>query len=545
MTRAAAALCLLCTAAFAAEGAQPQEGQGIYLEGLLPSGGTLKASRDLGLTVEGREAACVFCHQRSGLGTAEGGLLVPPVTGRFLFRARAHEAAPGDEPLPFVEGAQNREPYTDETLARVIREGIDAQGRKLGPVMPRYPLTDAEMAALIAYLKELGSGGTPGVTDSILHLATVVTPDADPQTSRAMLEVLEAFVEQKNRFPLKPSPKMRTSAKTQYSKYMYMANRRWQLHVWELTGPAETWRAQLRQRMAKEPVYALLSGLAGSTWAPVHAFCEEEGVPCLFPNVEAPGAAEQDFYSLYFSQGVLLEAGLIARSLRPLAGNGPLLVEQIFRAHDSGEAAAKALAAALSGSGLSTHETALEGAPGKQLPQLLKKWSAQKDGKRRALVLWLRPADLAALAAVPAPPGEVFLSGLLGGLERSPVPAAWRAKAHLAYPVDLPSRRSVRLDYALGWFSFRKIPLVAEKVQVDTWLACSLLSEVLNKMADNFARPYLIEQLQPMLDHRILTGYYPRLSLANNQRFASKGGFLVHLADDGRTVSPEGDWVVP
>jgi hypothetical protein len=339
---------------------------------------------------------------------------------------------------------------------------------------------------------------------------------------------------------------MWTSGHTQYSKSMYMANRRWKLHVWELSGPARTWRAQLEKHLAAEPVYAVLSGLAGSNWAPVHAFCEEHGIPCLLPNVEVPVVAEHDFYPMYFSKGVLLEAELVAQAIlgpdeRPEAG---AIVEQVYRAGDSGAAAAAALAADLTAHGVTVRRTVLPaGAPGRGVAAALRRATR---GKAAAQVLWLRPADLAALGDVAPGAATVYLSGLMGGLERAPLPAAWRARAVMAYPMDLPDRRGVRLDYALGWFAFRHIPVVAEQVQVDTYLACSVLADVLHRMADNIARPYLLEELQSMLEHRLVTGYYPHLTLAANQRFASKGGYLARFRDPaGATLVAASDWTVP
>jgi hypothetical protein len=522
-------------------------GEAIYRRGVLGSGAPLEGRRDGGLVTRGADASCVSCHQRSGLGSAEGRISIPPITGEYLFHPRA--ADPSRPALPYVESVRgDREPYTDETLARAIREGVDPDGRPLNWLMPRFALGDADMAKLIGYLKALGARQVPGVTDTVLHFATIITPDADPVRRAGMLDVLEHFFAEKNRFPLKPSPAMWTSARTQYSKGMYMANRHWQLHVWDLTGPASTWGAQLEQRLAAEPVYAVLSGLGGTNWAPVHQFCEQHAIPCLLPNVEVPVVAERDFFPLYFSKGVLLEAQLIAQGLlgpdgRPAVG----AVEQVYRAGDSGEAAAGALAAELAGRGIRVHGTVLRaGAVGRAVTAALHAAVRRGEGQGRALVLWLRPADVAALGDVPPAAATVYLSGLMGGLEGAPVPPAWREHALMTYPLDLPDRRGVRLDYPLGWFAFRHIPVVAEQVQVDTYLACSLLAEVLHGMADNFARPFLVEQLQAMLEHRIITGYYPHLTLASNQRFASKGGYVVHFRDPvGTALVAEGDWIVP
>jgi hypothetical protein len=163
-----------------------------------------------------------------------------------------------------------------------------------------------------------------------------------------------------------------------------------------------------------------------------------------------------------------------------------------------------------------------------------------------AVILWLRADDLAALPPAPPDLAAVYVSGLMGQLERAPLPASWRSRAWLTYPFDLPEQRKVRMDFPLGWFRVRGVRVVAERVQADTYLACVILSETLGHMLDSFVRDYLVERLEMLLSHRLVNGYYPRLGLAPGQRFASKGGYLVRFAGpEGSRVAADGAWIVP
>ncbi len=525
----------------AAEQPASPAGEALYDRGVLGSGAPLLGTRADAEPLVGEQAACINCHRRSGLGSKEGRTLIPPITGQFLFHPPAGQL--GDVDTPFIPGARlDHAPYTEQTLARALREGIDSEGRPLSALMPRFALNDADLGALTGHLRALDRRHIPGVSSTELHFATIVTPDADPVKRAAVEGVLQQFIADRNAAPRgQAALSMQISGATQYAKSMFKVNRTWVLYVWELEGPASTWRAQLEARIAAQPVFAVLSGIGGRTWAPVSEFCEAHALPCLFPNVEAPPAdADRHFDTLYFSRGVLLEADLIATGLGRPGAPAVKRVRQVYRADDVGEAGAAALATVLEARGIAVSNRVLKRAgTGGTVAD-----AVRGLGEDEALVLWLRGADLAALASAPAPSAPVYVSGQMGGLERAPLPADWRGRVQLTYPFDLPERRRVRVDYALGWFRIRKLPVVAEQVQADTYLACGLVAENIKHMVDAFIPDYLVERMEDMVEHRIITGYYPRLALGAHQRFASKGGFLARFDGPGRVV-PEGDWITP
>ncbi|HET7756977.1 MAG TPA: hypothetical protein VFK87_06955 [Steroidobacteraceae bacterium] len=528
-------------------------GESLYLRGVLSTGEPLRGERASAPGVEGAAAACVNCHRRSGLGQLEGVAPVPPITARYLYRPRTayrppHEDSgelPGAVPEPGARPEvleQARGAYTDTTLARAIREGVGVDGHRLSFLMPRFRIDDADMASLIAYLNRLSQRPSPGVGDTTLAFATIITPDADPLKRRGMLDVLRHFFGQGNVFMAGKGPP------PQYSHRFTPTPHRWQLNVWELTGAPESWEAQLDGRLKEEPVFAVISGLGGKTWEPIHRFCESSGVPCLFPNVDLPVVAEQDFYEIYFSQGVLLEARLIAERLRSPAGTGAgapagsRRLVQVYRRGDNGENAAGALRRAPAPSVPEAVDHVLEPEAD---PARVRE--AQEDVRQDdVIVLWLRPPDLGALPAQPPAAAAVFVSGVMGGLERAPLAPGWRAVARMTYPFALPDQRRVYMDFSLGWMRFNGVPVVDELTQSNTYLACMITAEAVRIMGEDLLRDHLVETLEMHVGTRLVNGYYPRLELAPGQSFASKGGFLVRFAEpQGTRLIADGEWSVP
>src|SRR5450631_282480 len=167
-------------------------GEALYRAGTLISGQPLRAHRDHDQVLAGIDAACANCHRRSGLGTVEGRIVLPPIDSRALFHPGTH-AWPGADGSEGHASARNLSAYDDTALARALRDGVGADGRTLDYLMPRFELDRSNMAALIGYLHQLGDKPAPGVEDETLHFATIVTPDADPVASGAMIDVLQQF----------------------------------------------------------------------------------------------------------------------------------------------------------------------------------------------------------------------------------------------------------------------------------------------------------------------------------------------------------------
>ena len=79
---------------------------------------------------------------------------------------------------------------------------------------------------------------------------------------------------------------------------------------------------QLAAYYAKNPVFAVLGGISNGSWQPIHDFCEEMRLPCLFPITDFPVVSETGWYTYYFNKGYYQEGEAVARYLNRL-GNLP------------------------------------------------------------------------------------------------------------------------------------------------------------------------------------------------------------------------------
>jgi len=517
-----------CAAGLASAG-DPALGERIYQQGILPSGQPLQASLQQGLPLSGAKAACSACHRRSGFGVGEGYTPIRPITGRYLFR---DANAPHPRLLPISSPSPALRPaYSEASLARTLRTGIDTAGRSLAGMMPRYQMSEDDVGHLVAYLRTLSVAPDPGVSDADIHFATIVDASADPGQRLAMLEILQAYFRDKNAGTRLESERARRAPWDQARTYK--AYRRWQLHVWTLKGKPETWPEQLAAYYRQQPVFAVLSGVGAGDWQPVHDFCDQTRLPCLFPNVDQT-PQEQSQYALYLSRGLAMEAEALAAHLVRENIDGPIV--QVFR--DDTAATAQAFRQALTAAGkadLSDRLVAAGATPDAGY------WQEIRNLKPAALVLWLKNPDLAALASLAPTPGRLYLSSRLAG--QPALPDALAEQAALVYPWELPARLAPNLLRLHAWLRMKRIAPRNDPIQANTFYAVTLAGMAIPDLVDDYSRDYFIERIEHGVEYALAPSTFPHPSLGPGQRFASKGSYVVRQTPDG--LQPLGDWIVP
>ena len=102
--------------------------------------------------------ACAGCHGVDGRGRTEGVTAFPPVRWSDL-------SASG--------------PYTKESFARALTEGVTPDGRALAQSMPRFHVEPDVLASLIDHLKALDTSDRAGVTATQIRVAMSGNADLD------------------------------------------------------------------------------------------------------------------------------------------------------------------------------------------------------------------------------------------------------------------------------------------------------------------------------------------------------------------------------
>ena len=547
-------------------------GERMYRDGLLPSGEPMQAVIRDDVKVSSDAFSCVSCHLRSGIGSMEGQVLTPPTNGAKLYKPYYQYPPMAPDPNKSQKSMMDfsgpkpiyRPAYNDETLAKALIDGIDPVGRPLNGVMPRYYLEDRDMAILIAYLKTLSAEVSPGADAKTIRFATVIAGNVPADQRTEMLAILDSVIKNHNRKTKRYN--RRVNNQDSVINYPQMT-----LLRWELTGPPQTWRAQLEEYYRKEPVFALLGGLSEGDWQPMHEFSEQNKIPCLLPITDLPVVSDTDWYTLYFNKGAYQEGEASARHLaQKLDPDEKRAILQIVEDSPRARALANGFQVAWKELGYALPVNIDLPAGRKISGETLRTLVGQKQPA--AVLLWTASGTLPALEALAGHTGDtkmVYVSTTLLQQDVKAIPEKARSFTYISYPYRLTEMPEFTQNYARTVLKKDNVPVSSSRISTRLYSLNNVLlepfqvvkrnfnpgglgggrvtieemSESLMQVRRNYYRDYLFDVIGMLADKDSLD--YERLSFGPGQRYASKGCYIVQLSSGPKPeLIRKSDWVI-
>ncbi len=514
-----AALAMLAALALAAGhaaaldlGPREQAGKRIYVSGESPSGGEIvvKLGRD-GSTLPGSVAPCSSCHGADGTGRPEGGVRPPAIVWSELAKPYGHTHA----------GGRKHPPFTDGSLARALREGVDPAGNALDVSMPRYAMTDEDLGSLAAYLRRLEEDLDPGIAAETLRIGTVLpTSGALADVGLPMRAVLEGWFDALNRRG-------------------GVHGRKVELVVAGYDSDRADGVDAASELLRDGRVFALVSGLFPAAEPQVAALVGAARVPMVGPfslfarndDVAAPW--------IFHPSGGLREQ---ARALAAFAPGGPGKGGRRLAIVHAPEApyaeAARAAAEEFRRRGGPPPDLlALDGESKAALTRIAKGGFdtillLAGDGALEGLA-----RELSAAGRTPA----LLASGTLAGRAATQVAARYAGRVFLAFPgspadeSEAGSRELARLRKLAGTTEGSRAS------QASAVVDALVLVEGLKRSGRALSRDRLVQNLEAL--HAFETGLSPPVTFGPDRRIGAMGAHVVRVDPAGKTFIPVGGWI--
>ncbi|MEP7010828.1 MAG: ABC transporter substrate-binding protein [Acidobacteriota bacterium] len=501
----------------------PEEARGkrLFLAGESGSGGEISAVMGSGgpeTAVPGATLPCGSCHGRDGRGRPEGGIAPSNITWESLTK-------------PYGSGAllgRTHPPYDEKSVKRAVTMGLDPAGNGLNPTMPRYQMSQADIADLIAYLKRVDNEPVPGVSATTVRLGAWLAPGEPGAVTKALLDASIAEV----------------------NKRGGLYGRKLELAAETLTGDAADRTRIAAAFLDRTPILALvapeLSGAPGSDVGLAELLEQREvpavGASSLFPSADAD-LDRQTFYLLASpaDQARALVETIAKETVRPtfaLVASDAAEISPLADAVVS-EAERRTYAPAEI-----RRYSATSGAAGPNDPWV-EATARDLAGKNVAAILHLGPARdasalLLALDRLGSRPRLLAL-GAFADRALLDLPVGLAAGVRLAFPIrplDLASPDSAEWR-ALA--AAHKLSTGDLGTQGAALAAIKLIVAALEKIGRDLTRDHLIATLETFEHYD--TGVSPPLRFRPGKRMGARGAYLVKLDVATKGFVPEGDWI--
>ena len=491
-----------------------RRGKQIYLQGTSQSGKDILAYLgESSLEVPGSALPCANCHGLNGEGKPEAGIDPSNLTWESLTKPYGLKHADG-----------RRHPaYTERGLELAITRGTDPAGNKLLNVMPRYQMTNADLADLIAYMKRLGKDLDPGVSENKIVIATVIpTKGALAEMGQAVKAITSAFFDELN-------------------KQGGVYNRHLELKFIESGDTPPATKANLERLLAEDQVFAMTGAfIAGAEKELVPLLAQKEvpliGPLTLYPQTGFP-LNRQVFYLLSGADGQF-------RALVDFAAKKPELrnagVAVVYPRSEINANLLEAIRDQSKKKGWGSLQT-YNYAPGDFDIATVTRLNQAKLtvvfflGNAAEAVSFMREAEKVGWFP------SIFLPGANAGSAIFEAPAGFDGKLFLSFPNSPADQTAEGLnEFRLLWAKHNLTPKHMA-AQISAYSAAKLLTEALKKVGKDLSREKLIQVLEGFYEYQ--TGLTPAISYGPNRRVGAMGAYVITVDLKTKQFLPAGGWI--
>ncbi|HEY6187249.1 MAG TPA: ABC transporter substrate-binding protein [Pyrinomonadaceae bacterium] len=507
----------LLTGATPQEPLSPQEKRGkqIYTQGTSASGKEILAYLgESSLEVPGSAMPCANCHGLDGEGKPEGGVIPSNLTWDALTK-------PYGVTHP---GGRKHPPYTERGLELAITRGVDPAGNKIAGVMPRYQMSGADLADLIAYLKRLGKDRDPGISENKIVIGTVLPSKGSlAEMGQAVKAVTTAYFDEVN---------------SQGGIY----NRRFEFRFVE-TGdtPAET-RGRVERFLQDEQVFAMTGAFTSGADKELAALMEQREVPLigpltLYPQIGFP-LNRQVFYLFSGSDGQARALVSFAAGKQPGKTSDIAIVSPQGEQHTSLIEAVKDQAKKVGRNAVETYSYAnVSPDVAGIVPKI------QQTGRDTILFLGTGDAALAFMKEAErlhwSP--TLYLLSSSAGREVFDAPPSFNHKIFISFPGSPADQTAEGIKEFRALAEKYKLPAQHRVAQLSAYSAAKILVEGLKRAGKDVSREKLIAALEGF--NRFETGLTPAITYGPNRRIGATGAYVISIDLEKKQFVPASDWI--
>ena len=494
-----------------------KRGKQLYLKTTSPSGTEIKAYVTEGaIEAPGSVMPCVNCHHHDGRGLDEVGVTATNITWQDLTRPYRIKRLKGRE----------HPPYTADSLAMAVREGIDPGGNTLEYSMPRYQISDEDLADLIEYLKIIANVLDPGLSERVIRVGTVLPMKGDlADLGQVMQNIIEAYFNQIND-----------------SGGVY--SRKLKLHVVDYPQTPQSTVTTFKKLIDEEETFAIVSAFTSGADSEVASLVEDGQMPLIGPFTFFPeDVLALNRFTFYLFPGLREQArALVAYAQQQQKWSGQNRSVAVVYPRDR---ISRDIVEAVKGQATRSvwgMMADIDYASGRlQVADLANHLRGNGTEAVFFLGAWKELRDLLHQADNVNWSPNIYISGSQAKRDIFELPTAFTNKIFLAYPSLPRDHKSAGLQELDNLFKKHDLSNKHLAAQISAFCAAKILVEGIKRSGKTLSREKLVTALENIYEFD--TGLTPRITYDPNRRIGALGAYVVTVDLVNKKFVPVSDWI--